>query len=236
MYHKVSANGYSDYLTVPAQQLEAQFQYLQQEGYTPILLSDLVNYVRQAKPLPPKPVLITFDDGYRDNYTIMYPLLKKYGMKAGIFIVPTFLQTELHTYNEKQQGNAYLQLNDIMAMDRQLVEYGLHSYDHKNYKTLTPQQLDQDIARTRAMLFTLNIPFQPCLAFPYGAYPKRAPVKQRLFFNTLVDNNIALAFRIGNRLNPLPLRNPLLIQRLDIRGDDPFSRFVHLIKKGKNRF
>ena len=114
-------------------------------------------------------------------------------------------------------------------MDKQLVEFGLHSYDHKSYKALSAEEIDRDIVKSKAMLITLNIPFQPCLAFPYGAYPKRNPVKLRKMFKTLTDNKIALAFRIGNRLNNVPLKNPLLVQRLDIRGDESFEKFVTLL-------
>jgi len=234
MYHKVSDNGHKDYLTIPVNQLEAQFSYLLKEGYSPILLSELLKYVRSGKTLPSKPVVITFDDGYRDNYTVMYPLLKKYGIKANIFLVPTFLRQEHKP--ENSGGEQYLQLSDIKAMDKQLVEFGLHSYDHKSYKTLTAEEVDTDIVKSKAMLITMNIPFQPCLAYPYGAFPKRNPVKLRKLFNTLTDNNIALAFQIGNRLNNVPLKDPLLIQRLDIRGDESFEKFVKLVKKGKSRF
>lgn len=233
MYHKISDAGINDFLTVSTNNLEAQFNYLSKEGYNAILLSDLVKYVRFGKPLPPNPVLITFDDGYRDNYTAMYPLLEKYGMKANIFLVPAFLAHE-EGLAPKIGSNEYLQLQDIYNMDRSLVEFGLHSYDHKSYKTLSATEMDQDIVKTKAMLITMNIPFQPCLAFPYGAFPKRNPVKLHDFFNTLSNNNIALAFRIGNRLNRLPLKNPLLVQRLDIRGSDPFHKFVQLLRKGKS--
>ena len=231
MYHRVSNNGQKDGLTVAVNNLEEQFNYLLKEGYVPILLSDLVKYVRFGKPLPKRPVLITFDDGYRDNYTVMYPLLKKYGMKANIFLVPSFLQNEQEPINGAT--DEYLHVSDINSMDHHLVEYGLHSFDHKNYKHLSPQELDHDIVKSKALLITMNIPFQPCLAFPYGAFPKRSPVKLHSFFSTLTDNKIALAFRIGNRLNSLPLRNPLLVQRLDVRGSDSFEKFVKLLRKGK---
>jgi len=230
MYHKISADGYNDYLTVPAAALEAQFKYLVNENYSPISFSDLVKHVRCGKTLPAKPVLITFDDGYRDNYTVMYPLLKKYGMKANIFLVPSFLEQQGSAAN----GEEYLSLHDIQAMDRQLVEYGLHSFDHKSYKMLSAAEIDMDIAKTKARLITMNIPFQPCLAFPYGAFPKRNPAKLAAFFNVLTENKVALAFRIGNRLNELPLENPLLIQRLDIRGNDPFEKFTSLLRRGKS--
>jgi len=233
MYHKISSNGDRDGLTVPVNTLEAQFNYLLKEGYSPLLFSDLLNYARSRTPLPRKPVLITFDDGYRDNYTVMYPLLKKYGMKANIFLVPAFLQPQHVPGN---LNNEYLQLSDIQAMDPQQVEFGLHSYDHKSYKKLSPAEIHEDIIATKALLQTMDIPWQPCLAFPYGAFPKRKPVQLRQFYKTLSNNQIELAFRIGNRLNRLPLRNPLLIQRLDIRGDDPFEKFVTLLKRGKNKF
>ncbi len=234
MYHKISESGTGDFLTVPAAQLEEQFSFLKKQGFTPVLLSDLVAFTEQRQPLPSKPVLITFDDGYRNNYTVMYPLLEKYGMKANIFLVSAFLQHDGMS-NDVRNDN-YLSVYDIKAMDPQLVEYGLHSLDHKSYKELTPQQMDEDIVKSKAMLKRLGITFQPCLAFPFGAYPKRDVAKQYEFFETLRFNNISLAFRIGNRLNTLPLHNPLLVQRLDIRGDTSLDKFTRLLARGKTLF
>ncbi|MFT3825117.1 MAG: polysaccharide deacetylase family protein [Chitinophagaceae bacterium] len=234
MYHKISGDGTGDFLTVPSEQLEAQFLFLQKNGYTPVLLSDLVAFTEHHQPLPPNPVLITFDDGYRNNYTVMYPLLEKYGMKANIFLVATFLQHD--DIPEEEKNDEYLSVYDIRAMNPALVEYGLHSLDHKSYKELTPAEMDTDIVKSKALLKKLGIDFQPCLAFPYGAYPKRDQAKQYEFFETLRFNNISMAFRIGNRLNTLPLRNPLLVQRLDIRGDTSSQKFTRLLAKGKALF
>jgi peptidoglycan/xylan/chitin deacetylase (PgdA/CDA1 family) len=226
MYHRVSADGSGDALTIPVTDLATQFQYLQQQGYAPVLLSDLVAYIQSGTPLPPKPVLITFDDGYRDNYTLLYPLLKLYAMKANIFLVASFIQREPDVGTD-----TYLRVTDIQAMDAAYVEFGLHSYDHRNYKNLLPAELANDIALSKILLSTLGITFQPCVAFPYGAYPKRNLLRQRRFFGILAQNNIVAAFRIGNRINPLPLREPLLIQRFDIRGDAPFQKFEHVTGK-----
>jgi len=234
MYHKISGNGDRDYLTLPANNLEEQFNYLLAQGYSPILFSDLLQYVNKGRPLPSRPVLITFDDGYRDNFTIMYPILKKYGMKANIFLVPAFLQQENRPNNNSE--NEYLKVRDIQAMDQHLVEFGLHSYNHKSYKKLTAAEINTDIIETKALLHSLDISYQPCLAFPYGAFPKRNPFRLKRFYKILSANQIKLAFRIGNRLNKLPLQNPLLIQRLDIRGDDPFEKFVTLLRRGKNKW
>jgi len=234
MYHKISAEGVKDFLTVSSTELEEQFAYLQKQGYTPLLLSDLVDHIQQKKELPHNPVLISFDDGYRDNWTAMYPLLKKYGMKANIFLVASFLQQGDSLIDKK--GDEFLMVSDVLAMDPSLVEFGLHTYDHKSYKTLSSQEIKKDIEQTKLLLTSYRITFQSCLAFTYGAFPKRGGSERRQFFKTLAENNILIAFRIGNRLNPLPLKNPLLVQRLDIRGDTSITKFVRLLKRGKKLF
>ncbi|WP_315817158.1 polysaccharide deacetylase family protein [Paraflavitalea speifideaquila] len=234
MYHKVCANGTADLLTVPANVLESQLHYLQQEGYQTILLSELVNHIRLGSPLPEKPVLITFDDGYRDNFTTAYPIFEKFGMKTNIFLVPAFLQEAV---GKGTMGTSpYLWLEDIEAMDPGLVEYGLHSFDHKSYKTLPNKAVEADLHQCKTALSAMGIPFQPCLAFPYGAYPKKNAMKHLEFQKSLAACNIVAAFRIGNRLNALPLNNPLLIQRLDIQGGNNFKKFTRLLRKGKTLF
>ena len=234
MYHRVSAQGMADPMTVPVNTLETQLHYLQQEGYHAILLSELVNYIQQGTPLPEKPVLISFDDGYRDNFTAAYPVFEKYGIKANIFLVPAFLQQP--SPGPKGETSAYLHLKDIHDMDARLVEYGLHSFDHKNYKTLTDTAIETDLRDCKSALTGMGVPFQPCLAFPYGAYPKKNAARRRQFLETLAGNRIVAAFRIGNRLNALPLSNPLLIQRLDIQGGYDLKKFIQLLRKGKTLF
>lgn len=231
MYHKVSGDGNTDFLTVTADQLILQWKYLKSEGYTPVLFSELIRFVQQGTPLPPRPILLTFDDGYKDNYEVMYPILQHLDMKANIFLVPAFLQQQQSTLE-----GTYLDLEELRRMNAALVEFGLHSYDHQSYKKLSPDQVSEDIRKTADWLKMQGIAFQPCLAFPYGAYPKKHPGKHKTFMETLHKSGMVLAFRIGNRLNAMPLKKPLLVQRLDIRGDDSFEDFVKLVKKGKAMF
>ena len=232
MYHRISSNGKNDALTVDSAMLEKQFEYLKLNGYTPVLLSQVVQFEVNKKPLPPKPVLITFDDGYRDNYTVMYPLLKKYEMAANIFLVPSFISNDVTT----SQNNEYLNKGELLSMDPAIVEFGLHSFEHSNYSALSIVQLNEDIIKCKALLKSYNIPFQPCIVFPYGSYPKKKAVTHIPFFKTLSFNDITLAFRIGNRLNPIQIKNPLLLERLDINGNITFEKFTRLLKNGKSLF
>ena len=229
MYHSVSDNGREDALTVSRTQLEAHFQHLHSNGYHPILLSELIAYYDHNHPLPPKPVLITFDDGFLDNYQVAYPLAEKYRMKINFFVVPAFIISG--TYREQ----ACMQPGELRQLDPSLVEIGLHSYSHSSYAALTPSGIAADLDRCRASLMAMGLSYQPCLAYPYGAYPRRKGLDQTRLFEMLEEKGVRLAFRIGNRINSLPLRNKFLIQRLDIRGDESFQLFQASLRFGRKR-
>jgi peptidoglycan/xylan/chitin deacetylase (PgdA/CDA1 family) len=229
MYHSVSSNGHVDSLTVGADTLEEQFQYLCDEGYTSILLSDLVAFSREGKPLPKNPVLITFDDGYKDNYELAYSLAQQYSMKINLFLVPAFI------WKGNYRDRPCLQPEDIAKMDPALVEIGLHSYDHQSYADLLPWGIGIDIERSKAAMEEWGIPYQPCLAYPYGAFPRRKGYDQDKLFEIMEEKGIQLAFRIGNRVNKLPLRKRFLVQRLDIRGDETMRAFRLHLRYGRKK-
>jgi len=229
MYHSISANGHRDALTVPVEVLEEQFRYLREEGYSSILLSELISYHDQGKPLPSNPVLISFDDGFKDNYELAYPLAKKYGLKINLFLVPSFI------WKGRYQEKPCLQPEDLEAMDPDLVEVGLHSYDHQSYNSLVPWGIGVDIERSISAMEGWGIRFQPCLAYPYGAFPRRKGYDQARLFEIMEEKGIRLAFRIGNRVNRLPLRKRFLVQRLDIRGDETMRAFRLHLRYGKKK-
>ena len=79
----------------------------------------------------------------------------------------------------------------------------------------------------------MGIPYQPCLAYPYGAYPRRKGYDQSRLFEILEEKGVRLAFRIGNRINRLPLRRPFLIQRIDIKGGESLRLFSASLAFGR---
>ncbi|MFC1466718.1 MAG: polysaccharide deacetylase family protein [Candidatus Brachytrichaceae bacterium NZ_4S206] len=96
MYHYISepppgADRYRIDLSVTPQDFERQLQYLAENGYTTISLYDLYAHLTLGRSLPPKPIVLTFDDGYRDHYEHAFPLLQKYGMRGTFFITTDFI-------------------------------------------------------------------------------------------------------------------------------------------------
>lgn len=112
---------------------EQDLKYLKKHGYTSILMSDLIAYVENGRPLPEKPILITFDDGYYNNYLYAFPLLKKYQEKAVISIIGK------ETDKDSRSGGGHATYSSLTWEQVQemaasgLVEIQNHSYNgHKN--------------------------------------------------------------------------------------------------------
>ncbi len=128
MYHHVSIppTG-ADYLrkdlSVSPDDFEAQLRYLIENGYAPITLSGLIMHLQTGQPLPSNPVILTFDDGFKDQYTNAYPLLKKYGFVATFFIITGFA-------DEGRDG--CMSWADVELLHADGMEIGSHSYTHPN--------------------------------------------------------------------------------------------------------
>ena len=137
MYHSLLPDGNGDYVIDPAL-LEQDLQYLQQNGYTTVTVGDLIAYVDEGTPLPDKPVMLTFDDGYYNNYLYAHPLLRQYGMRA--VLSPIGSVSAFYSDNPKEQDHPRYSHVTWEQM-REMVESGVweiqnHSDNlHKNSGT-----------------------------------------------------------------------------------------------------
>lgn len=135
MYHYTStppagADAIRMDLSVTPSLFEAHLAYLRFAGYKTITLEQLVYALSQQGSLPEKPVVLTFDDGYRDNYEYAFPLLRKYGYTGTFFLV---------TQPIDQNHESYLTWDMVIEMHQAGMEFGSHSYRHSD---LTGRDLD----------------------------------------------------------------------------------------------
>jgi peptidoglycan/xylan/chitin deacetylase (PgdA/CDA1 family) len=126
MYHYISlppagAGAVRRDLSVTPERFEAQLQYLYDAGYTSITLDDLAMALETGAPLPERPVILTFDDGYRDHYYNAYPLLLKYGFTGSFFLVTSCLD---------EGREEYLTWDQVTEMHAEGMEFGAHGYTH----------------------------------------------------------------------------------------------------------
>jgi peptidoglycan/xylan/chitin deacetylase (PgdA/CDA1 family) len=226
MYHQVISNGSPDNLCITANEIEKHLQYICNKGYNCITVQQLIDHHYQNASLPGKPILLTFDDGYRNNFTNLYPLLLKYNLRATIFLNPFYI------LQNAEEGKTILSVEEIQQVDTKHIEWGLHTYKHQSYNDLSLKEIVVDIKEIIDWFNEQQISFVPAHAYTYGAFPKKDAAKQAAIVDIFSASGIQLAFRIGNRLNKLPLKSPFKVQRIDILGTDGFGKFKRKLKYG----
>ena len=155
-YHSVSC-ARSDGLTVNAKDFERQIAYLSDHGFRPHTLR---SYFSEGYKSLDRVVIITFDDGYVDNYTVAFPILKKYNFVATIFLVSDFVGTDhIHLWDipkiEKRSQKEWYRLldrNQIHDMLRHGFEFGSHSCTHPELTELTAERCWEEVSRSRSDL------------------------------------------------------------------------------------
>ncbi len=133
MYHHISVNEkeLGKYVISP-EQFKADLTHLKSKGYTTVTTQQLIRFVEGEAGLPPKPVLITFDDGYESFYAYAFPILKEMDMTAVLSVIGTY--TELYSCNGDSNVNyAHVTWSQISEMAKSgYVEFANHTYDlHK---------------------------------------------------------------------------------------------------------
>ena len=130
MYHHVlnDSSRLGKYVVSP-KEVEKDILYLKEQGYTTIVMEDLINFVYNKTELPEKPIMLTFDDGYYSNYTYVLPLLKKYDCKAVISITGAYIDKSVAEGN-LNPAYSYLTwdlVNELVQSS--YVEIQNHSYN-----------------------------------------------------------------------------------------------------------
>lgn len=128
MYHEVKTIKTGKDAITPYE-FESDLKYLQQNNYTTITMTDLINHVYKGTPLPEKPIILSFDDGYLNNYVYVFPLLKKYNMKIVLSIIgkDTDDFTAIKDDNLDYSHVTWSQINEMI--DSKYVEIQNHTYN-----------------------------------------------------------------------------------------------------------
>ncbi|PZF74354.1 hypothetical protein DN068_01875 [Taibaiella soli] len=229
MYHRVWP-GLNDGLTVTPEKLREQWSFLRKEGYHTLSLTDFLEIAEGRKTAPEKAMLLTFDDGYRNNLTYVYPLLKEFGWCATMFIITDTLdgtaQSETEALNEK------LTVEELRSFDPAVMQLALHGHHHENFSNTPLKKLKEIMLQSAAVFDAAELPFHKVLAYPYGARPKETAQFDELK-RWLKQEGYPAAFRIGGQVAKMPAPDMYEIRRIDIRGTDSMEDFRIKLKKGK---
>ncbi len=130
MYHSIlkTPSSKSNYIISEAA-FEEDLKFLKDEGYTTVFIDDLIDYVYNGKELPEKSVVLTFDDGYLNNFSYAFPLLKKYNSKAVLSIIGYYTDLYSDTPDENPIYSHVTWDNLKEMLDSGLIEVQNHSYN-----------------------------------------------------------------------------------------------------------
>ena len=204
MYHSINSkeSKAGEYVITPAA-LREDLEWLRGNGFHTVVVQDLIDYVEQGVPLPEKPVMLTFDDGYYNNYLNAFPLLQEFQMKAVISIIIS--ETDKYSQlDENRENYSHLTWDQIgEMMESGLVEFQSHSYSlHKNGNgerkgigkkngetTEQYQQAIREDVEKGQLRFVEMTGYAPtAFTYPFGAVSEDSyPVLEELGFRATLD-------------------------------------------------
>jgi peptidoglycan/xylan/chitin deacetylase (PgdA/CDA1 family)/GT2 family glycosyltransferase len=154
MYHRIAEDGPASlvrYRTSPAA-FSAQMRWLRRQGYHAITSSDLVRHWCAGRPLKGRPVLITFDDGYRDFHDVAWPILRAEGFSAEVFVVTDLVGRTAEWDASEGQPAPLMDWTQIRSLAAAGVHFGSHMATHHHMASLSSREIVLEAARSRAQL------------------------------------------------------------------------------------
>ncbi|MFB6550078.1 polysaccharide deacetylase family protein [Streptomyces sp. NPDC056405] len=220
MYHAVAAdpNDATRALSVTPEAFAEQMAAIADRGRTPIGTAELAAAWRSGRPLPKRPVLITFDDGYEGLHRHALPALAKHGFPATLFVTTGWLRGPYDTGGALDTMLDWDQVRELAAAG---VEIGGHSHTHPQLDQLGEQRLRFELIHCKEIVADQLGSVPASFAYPYGYSDRRVRRAVR-------ETGYAQALAVGNGL-ARRAQGPYALRRVTVRrgtGADEFARLV----------
>ncbi len=159
MYHSIDYERGNE-LRIPKEKFREQMKYLKDNNFSTLNLDELYSHMISGTELPEKPIVITLDDGYDDNYTNAYPVLKEFGQKAVVFMITTTIDTDSN----------YLTSEQIKEMDSNGMNIESHTVNHPMLNQLSYDKQVKELKQSKEVLENLLGREMKYIAYPYGKF------------------------------------------------------------------
>jgi len=212
-------------LELRARDFERQLRYLVEEGYTFLSFADLDGIFRGGQPVPPKAVVLTIDDGYDSVYDVAWPLLKKYGALATLFIYTDFVGVGKGLTWEEMAEMRASGLIEIQshAMSHTSLSRAAGEDDGEGYLARLQRELDGSAAAFEKHFGAAPVYF----SYPYGN-------SSGTLVQLLREKGYHLAATVTRGDNS-SFAEPYLLHRSMIYGDDDFDAFLRSLRAFRNK-
>ncbi|MGY4980137.1 polysaccharide deacetylase family protein [Streptomyces sp. 900105755] len=221
MYHSVATapNDATRALSVAPEAFAEQMALVGDLGLTPIDTADLAAGWRDGGPLPDRPVLITFDDGYEGVHRHALPVLAKHGFVSTLFVSTGWIRG---AYDTGGGLDAMLDWDQVRELAGAGCEIGGHSHTHPQLDQLDDDRLRTELVRSREIV-TDELGTPPVsFAYPYGYSSRRVRQAVRAAGYTQ-------ALAVGNGL-ARRRQGPFALQRVTVRRSTDAAEFIRLLE------
>jgi len=207
MYHSVSDND-NRFFAVSEKNFEKQVKFLSDKNFSIISADALLDILKNKKEVKEKTICLTFDDGYKNNYSVVFPILKKYNFPAMIFLVTDLIGED-----------DYLDWNEIGKMKNSgLVSFGCHTKSHPDLDKITSLDIERELFESKVILE--NKLGQKCrfFSYPRGKYDD-------VVLQKVKEQGFELAFITKEGI--ISLKNDMLeLPRLSIDKSTTWLQFI----------
>jgi peptidoglycan/xylan/chitin deacetylase (PgdA/CDA1 family) len=208
-YHSVADDPGNIAVTSPKKFAE-QMDYLDKEGYTPLKLNDFFRIMSGEKEPPERPILLTFDDGYSDNYEKVMPILQKHRFPATLFMSPGTVGTD-----------GYLSWEQVKEMHQNGWDIQPHGMTHPHLPKLDARRQEEEIAEAKKQIEAQLGTTADVFCYPYGEYDK-------ITLQLLAKHGFRYAFTIRQGKTE-PSQPPYELKRIFVNGEEPLSKWIQRI-------
>ncbi|HWP97353.1 MAG TPA: polysaccharide deacetylase family protein [Syntrophomonadaceae bacterium] len=216
MYHKINPYSSGGLYRITPDEFDWQMQYLHDNGYHTISIDAVLDYFQQGQKLPEKPIVITLDDGYRDNYLYAFPILQKYGFTATLFVIT-------NTVAPANVDNNMLTWDQIREMANSGITIGCHTLDHEHLTRVDLAEAQRQIADSKNVLEQELGKKIEIFSYPYGEHNQSV--------EKLVQES---GFRAATTVNPEPVTNaddPFALNRIGIYSNLDHQGFIDKVNR-----
>ncbi len=213
MYHVIGeGSGSLQELYVSPDTFASQMEYLHSNGYHTITMGELYAHWQEGAPLPPRPIILTFDDGYRSDYELAFPILQSYGFRAVHFLFVKKLGLT--------NGLTQAEIAELLAAGH---EVGNHTYNHVELHTATQQGLVKETKQAKAALEEMLDIHVTYFCYPVGRYNTEAvqAVEES-------GHKLAVTTEYGYAS---PEQGLLTLKRIRINRSDGLKGFIQKLKQ-----
>ncbi|WP_406128456.1 polysaccharide deacetylase family protein [Streptomyces sp. NBC_00989] len=221
MYHSVATapNDATRALSVAPEAFAEQLALLGDLRFTPVNTADLAASWRSGKPLPERPVLITFDDGYEGVHRHALPALARHGFASTLFVSTGWIRGAHDTGGGLDTMLDWDQLRELAGAD---VEIGGHSHTHPQLDQLDDEALRTELVRCREIVADELGAVPVSFAYPYGYSSRRVRQAVR-------ETGFAQALAVGNDL-ARRRQGPYTLRRVTVRRSTGVEEFERLVE------